>query len=233
MAALSRPAKQASGQGRAERQHGSDLAGLRDHISLGAEHVDGQVDGHARNEQLSDQIAVPQEAPRRQPRPPCRQEYANHVQHREDSTGRQAEPEEVGAAQEQQPLGGDAQVADQGRAALGELRGRRRHVKPAMGVDDVQRQHGRRRSCEGGSAESHVVPLRRQWLPLDGHGLADADRAYSRERQHPDVEHQHVRHHGPAKERPGDDRDIPARAAGMVQDQPDHHHRHGRADVVR
>ncbi len=36
----------------------------------------------------------------------------------------------------------------------------------------------------------------------------------------------------PAKEHPRDDRDIPA-GASMVQDQPDHHHRHGRAEMVR
>src|ERR1035441_5520666 len=73
---------------------------------------------------------------------------------------------------------------------------------------------------------------RRQPLPPGGPALAGTDRADERERQCPDVKHQAVRHLYPAKERPGDDRDIPA-GAGTVQDQPDHQDRHGRADVVR
>ena len=229
-AGAARPAAVRPGRRRTAARR--DLVGLRDHVGPGAEHVDGQVDDHAGNEQLSDQIAVPQETPRRQPRSPCRQENADHVQDYEGITGRRAESEEVGAAQEQQPFGGDAQVVNQGRAALDELRVGSRHVEPAMGVDDAQSQHGRRRSRQGGSGESQVIPLRPPRLPLDRHGAVDADRADQHERQHPDVEHQHVRDHGPAEERPGDDRDIPA-GAGMIQDQPDHHHRHGRADVIR
>ena len=115
---------------------------------------------------------------------------------------------------------------------MSEVRGRGRHVEPACGMDDVQCQYGRHRSQQGGGAEGHVIPLRRQWLPLDNRGLEDPDRAYSCERQYPDEDHQGVRHRCPAEECPGDDRDIPARA-GMVQDQPDHHYRHRGADVIR
>ena len=86
------------GQGSAERQHRCDLTSLRDDIGLGAEDIDGQVDGYASDEQLGDQIAVPQEAPRRQPCSPSRQRYAGQVQDRGDGTGRRAEPEEIGAA---------------------------------------------------------------------------------------------------------------------------------------
>ena len=173
---------------------------------------------------------VAQEAPRRQARSPYREDHADEVQHDEDGAGRQAQPEEVGAAQQQQALGGDAQVADQDRA-LRETRGGGGHGKPASGVDDVQRQHARRRSQQGGSAKGQVVPLLRQWLPLDGRGLEDPDRAHSCQRQHPDEDHQCVRHHCPAQKCPRDDRDIPARA-GAVQEQPDRHHRHRGADVV-
>jgi hypothetical protein len=224
--------QQAPGQGRRERQHGRDLAGLGDHAGLAAEHVDGQVEGHAGDQQPGDQIAVAPEPAYRQPRSPGRQEHAGQVQHGEGGVGGQAHPQEVGTAQEQQALAGDAQVGQEHRAAPDQLPAGSRHVEPAAGVDDVQREHGGCRAGQRGRAQSQLIPLRRQRPALDGHRPRDAGRAHRGERQHPDVEHEHVRDHGPAQERAGDDRGVPA-PPGTIQDQPDHHHRYRRADVVR
>ena len=137
----------------------------------------------------------------------------------------------VRAAQEQQALGGDAHVVGQG-PAVSEPGSGGGHVKPAVGVDDMQRQHARGPSQQGSSAEGQVIPLRRQCLTACDRRLDDPYRAYSREGQHPDKDHQRVRHHRPAEDYPRHDRDIPA-GAGTIQDQPDRHHRHGSADVVR
>ncbi len=223
--------QQAPGQGGGERQYRGDLTARRDGPGTGTEQVADQVDHDRRDQHRGDQVEVAQEAAGGQPGTPAGQEHAHHVQQHEGGTDPHAQPEEVGAAEEQQPFDGEGQVAGQ-EAASGEHRDGSTDEKPAMGVDDGHRQRGRQRPGEGGAAEGQLVPLRFQRPPLDHHRLVDADRADQRERKNPDVEHQHVGYLGPAEERPGDNGDVPARP-GPVQDQPDHHHGHRRADVVR